>query len=264
MFPGVSRDYLMTPLTLSLIVGGFVGLASGYLGSLMVLRKMSLVGDALTHVALPGLAVGLIFHFNPFFGAFGALLLAIILIWLIEHRSKLSTETLVGIFFATSLSIGLLITPQPELLEALFGDISKTLLVETILAAILSVVAIITVHQIYNRLVLGTMSNDLASSVGIKTKKIDFIFLLIVALIVALGIKIVGSLLMGGLVIIPAAAGKNLSRNLTAYGGFSALFGLASATGGVYLASLLHFSPGPVVVLTSAAIFFLSLIFRKG
>lgn len=253
----------MNYLTLSLIVGGFVGLASGYLGSLMVLRKMSLVGDALTHVALPGLAIGLIFHFNPFFGAFGALLLAIVLIWLIENRSQLSTETLVGIFFATSLSIGLLITPEPELLEALFGDISKTLLLETVLAAILSILAIGIVHKIYNRLVLATMSNDLASSVGIHTKKIDFIFLLIVALIVALGIKIVGSLLMGGLVIIPAAAAKNLSRNLTAYGGLSALFGLLSGAGGVYLASLFHFSPGPIVVLTSSAIFFVSLIFKR-
>ncbi|MDP3730890.1 MAG: metal ABC transporter permease [bacterium] len=250
-------------LTLSVIVGGFIGLASGYLGSLMVLRKMALVGDALTHVALPGLAIGLLFGFNPFFGAFSALLLAIVLIWLIENRTKLSTETLVGIFFATSLSIGLLITPEPELLEALFGDISKTVLSEAIMASILSIVAIMAVHKIYNSLVLGTMSNDLASSVGIRTKKIDFIFLLIVALIVALGIKIVGSLLMGSLVIIPAAAAKNLARNLSSYAGLSALFGLASAIGGIYLSSLLNFSPGPIVVLSSAAIFFISLIFKK-
>lgn len=254
---------ITNPLFLSLIVGGFVGLASGYLGSLMVLRKMALVGDALTHVALPGLALGILYHFNPFFGAFGALLTAIILIWLIENRTKLSTETLVGIFFATSLAIGILITPQPELLEALFGDIAKTGLNETVFAMIVSLVAIVAVSQIYNRLVLGTISNDLASSVGIRTKKIDFIFLLIVALIVALGIKIVGSLLMGALVVIPAAAAKNLSRHLSIYSGFSALFGLLSAAGGVYLASLFHFSPGPIVVLTSSAIFFVSLIFNR-
>lgn len=250
-------------LILSLVVGAFVGLASGYLGSLMVLRRMSLVGDALTHVALPGLAIGLLFDFNPFFGAFGALFLAILLIWLIENRTKLSTETLVGIFFATSLSIGLLITPEPELLEALFGDISKTIPIEALIAAILSIIAMAIVRHIYQPLVLGTISNDLASSVGIRTKKIDFIFLLIVALIVALGIKIVGSLLMGSLVIIPAAAAKNLSQNLTAYGGLSAIFGLASALGGIYLSSLLNFSPGPIVVLSSAAIFFISLIFKK-
>src|SRR3989344_5401195 len=109
-----------------LIVSAFVGLASGYLGSLMVLRRMSLVGDALSHVALPGLALGLLFHFNPFLGAFGVLFLSIIFIWLIENKTKLPTETLVGIFFTLSLAIGLIITPEPELLEALFGDVSKT------------------------------------------------------------------------------------------------------------------------------------------
>lgn len=253
----------MDTLILSLIVSAFVGLASGYLGSLMVLRKMSLVGDALSHVALPGLALGLLWHFNPFFGAFGALILTVILIWLIENRTKLSTETLVGIFFTLSLAIGLIITPEPELLEALFGDISQTVLSETVLAVVFSAIVVAAVHKIYNRLVLSTISGDLANSVGIRTKKIDFIFLLIVALIVALGIKIVGTLLMGALVIIPAASAKNLARHLSAYGRLSAFFGLISAAGGVYLASLINFSPGPIVVLFSAAIFFISFFVKR-
>ncbi|MBI2676974.1 MAG: metal ABC transporter permease [Candidatus Yanofskybacteria bacterium] len=247
----------------SLIVGAFVGLASGYLGSLMVLRKMSLVGDALSHVALPGLALGLLFHFNPFLGAFAALFTSIVFIWLIENKTKLSTETLVGIFFTLSLAIGLIITPEPELLEALFGDISKTSALDVFTAITLSLTAIIVVHRIYNKLVLGTISDDLAKSVGVKTKRIDFIFLLIVALIVALGIKVVGTLLMGALVIIPAAASKNLSHNLSNYAGFSAFIGLVSSVVGIYFASIIKFSPGPLVVLVSASIFFISLIFKK-
>ena len=71
------------------IVGALVGLASGYLGSLMVLRRMSLVGDALSHVALPGLAIGLLFHFNPFLGAFSFLIIATVMIWIIENKTKL-------------------------------------------------------------------------------------------------------------------------------------------------------------------------------
>src|SRR5689334_11205585 len=112
-------------LYLVIISGIFVGLAAGYLGSFMVLRRMSLVGDALSHVALPGVALGILFHFNPFLGAFGTLFLGIVCIWLIEQKTKLSTESLVGMFFTVSLAIGLLITPEPELLEALFGDLSK-------------------------------------------------------------------------------------------------------------------------------------------
>ena len=252
-----------TDIIFSIITGAFVGLASGYLGSLMVLRKMSLVGDALSHVALPGLALGILFNFNPFFGAFAALFASIIFIWLIENKTKLSTETLVGIFFTLSLAIGLVITPEPELLEALFGDISKTSAPDAVIAVILSLVAIFVVRRVYNKLVLGTISDDLAKSVGVKTKKIDFVFLLIVALIVALGIKVVGTLLMGALVIIPAAASKNISRNLGSYAGLSALFGLLSSLAGIYLSSVVEFAPGPLVVLTSASLFFVSLIFKK-
>lgn len=253
----------MTNILPALIIGALVGIASGYLGSLMVLRKMSLVGDALSHVALPGLALGLLFHFNPFLGAFAALFLAIILIWLVETKTKLSTETLVGIFFTLSLAIGLLITPEPELLEALFGDISKTTATEAIYAAVFSIIALIAVHRIYKHIILATISEDLAKSTGIATRKTDFVFLLIVALIVALGIKVVGTLLMGSLVIIPAAASKNISGNLSVYGGLSALFGLISAVAGIYLASAANWAPGPMVVLVSSAIFFTSLAFKR-
>ncbi|MDO8495803.1 MAG: metal ABC transporter permease [bacterium] len=253
----------MSNLLSAISVGALVGLASGYLGSLMVLRRMSLVGDALSHVALPGLALGLMFSFNPFLGAFGALILATVLIWVIENQTKLPTETLVGIFFTLSLAIGLLITPEPELLEALFGDISKTGATEAILAGALSLVAILAGHHIYHKLILGTISEDLAKSVRIPTKKMDFIFLVLVSLIVALGIKVVGTLLMGALVIIPAAAAKNFSKNLRAYANFSALFGLASAVLGIIIAYFTSFPPGPMVVLASALIFFSTLFFKR-
>lgn len=246
-----------------LAVGALVGLSSGYLGSLMVLRRMSLVGDALSHVALPGLALGLMFHFNPFFGAFAALTAAIILIWLIEHKSHLPIETLVGIFFTLSLALGLLITPEPELLEALFGDITKTTFSEAILAGALAIAAFFIGQHVYQKLVLGTISDDLAKSVGVNTKKIDFIFLMLVALMVALGIKIVGTLLMGSLVIIPAAAAKNFSHNLVAYSGWSALLGAASALAGILLSFWSGLAPGPLVVIIGAACFFLSLVLKR-
>lgn len=243
-------------------VGALVGLVAGYLGSLMVLRRMSLVGDALSHVALPGLALGLLLHFNPFWGALATLVVAVILIWLIENKSKLPIETLVGIFFTLSLAIGLMLTPEPELLEALFGNISQISLVDIVLTVALSMVAIEVGRRIYQKLILGTISDDLAKSVGINTKKIDFLFLMLVALIVALGIKVVGTLLMGSLVIIPAATAKNLSQNLKSYSGLSAFFGLVSAVGGIFGSVFLGISPGPMVVLFGSALFFISLLIK--
>lgn len=249
-------------MELSLIVGIFVGAASGYLGSIMVLRRMALVGDALSHVALPGIGIALVYGFNPFLGAFAALAIGIVLIWQIERKTTIPTEALVGLIFAVSLAVGLLVTPEPELLEALFGDISNVSLFDGILAAALSAFIFIVMSFIKNKLVLGLVAPDLAKSQGIKVDTINFIFLALVAVVVALGVKVVGTLLMGALVIIPAVASKNLARNLGAYGLISLFLGIVSAVGGILLASLWGFPPGPLVVLVSAAIFLVSLIFR--
>ncbi|MEJ2495484.1 MAG: metal ABC transporter permease, partial [Ignavibacteriaceae bacterium] len=92
-------------LIFSLIVGISVGFAAGYLGSLMIIEKMALVGDALSHVALPGLALGVLFNFNPLVGAFAFLFVSAVMIWYLGRITKLSFETLVGALFTLSLAI---------------------------------------------------------------------------------------------------------------------------------------------------------------
>ena len=109
----------------TIIVALFIGAAAGYLGSAMVLKRMSLVGDALSHVALPGMALAMLYNMNPFIGAFVFLVFGILLVWKMEKSTKLPIENLVGIIFTASLAIGILITPEPELIEALFGDIAS-------------------------------------------------------------------------------------------------------------------------------------------
>ena len=104
----------------TIIVALFIGAAAGYLGSAMVLKRMSLVGDALSHVALPGMALAMLYNMNPFIGAFVFLVFGILLVWKMEKSTKLPIENLVGIIFTASLAIGILITPEPELIEALF------------------------------------------------------------------------------------------------------------------------------------------------
>src|SRR3989344_2695540 len=100
---------MTNPFYLQLITAVLIGIGAGYLGSFMVLRRMSLVGDALSHVALPGIALALLWNFNPFFGAFAALFIATISIWILEKRTELPSETLVGILFTLSLAVGLLL-----------------------------------------------------------------------------------------------------------------------------------------------------------
>lgn len=250
-------------LLLSLIVATFVGAAAGYLGSIMVLRRMALVGDALSHVALPGMGIALVFNYNPFLLAFTFLFAAVLIIWLLEGRTKIPVEALVGVLFTASLAIGILITPELELIEALFGDISKVNPTDGALAVFISILIFIIAGRIYNSLILGTISEDLAVASGIKLRKVNFVFLVLVALVVALGVKVVGTLLMGALVIISATAAKNLSRNITSYRTLSIFFGLISAPGGIFLARIFDLPPGPIVVLVSIFIFLISLFSKK-
>lgn len=244
-------------------VGVFVAAAAGYLGSFMVLKRMALVGDALSHVALPGLAVALTFGFSPMLGAAVALTLAVIGIWYLEKTSRVYPEALVGVFFTAALAIGVLITPEPDLLEALFGNIEKMTHVEGFFAIFFSLVIILVTYSIAKKIILGIISDELAKSMDISLENVNFFYLLLVGAIVALGIKFVGSLLMGALVIVPAASAKNISVGMRSYYLLSIFFGILSAVVGILLATYLNFSTGPVVVLTSIFIFLTTYIFKR-
>jgi ABC-type Mn2+/Zn2+ transport system permease subunit len=248
-------------LVFSLLTGLAVGFSAGYLGSLMVLEKMALVGDALSHVALPGLALGILFSFNPFLGAFAFLFVSAVVIWHIQRITKLSFETIVGAVFTLALAIGILLIRDLDALEAaLFGDITTVGLLDTALAAIISIIAISLTKVIYNRIVLTMISEELAISKGVNVARTNLLYLLLVSMVVAIGIKITGTLLVGFLVVVPAASAKNLSSNLLRYSVLSSIFGAISSSLGVLLSGYLSYltpppPPGPLVVLSGVLIF---------
>ena len=250
-------------LPLSLTIGVFVGLSAGYLGSLMVLKRMALVGDALSHVALPGLALGILFNFNPFIGAFAFLFGCALVVWHVERITRLSVDTIVGAMFTLALAVGILIIPQPDLLEALFGDITKVVLTDAVVAIVVGTFAVLVTWAVYKKLVLGMISEELATSSGINVQRTNLVYLLLVSLVVAIGIKIAGSLLVGFLVIVPAATAKNVSSNLLRYAVLSSTFGIISSCSGVILADSLALPSGPLVVLSGVVIFVATVIIRS-
>lgn len=249
-------------LVFSLVIGVFAGFAAGYLGSLMVLEKMALVGDAMSHVALPGIALGILFNFNPFLGGFAFLFGAAILIWYLGRVTRLSFETIVGAMFTLALAIGILIIPEPELLEALFGDVTKVDALDAVIAVIVSTAALFFTRIIYNRLVLSIISEELATSRGVNVTRTNLLYLLLVSLVVAVGIKIIGTLLVGFLVVVPAAAAKTLSNSLARYSLLSSVFGAGSSFSGILLASYLGLPAGPLIVLSGVTVFLISIVIR--
>lgn len=252
-----------TNLLLPLITAVFIAAAGGLLGSFAILKRMALAGDALSHVALPGLALALLLKINPFIGALGFLLLATFGIWILEYKSKVSVETLIGIFFTTSLALGTLFIPNLELIEALFGDISNLALNEAIFSILLSLILIILVFLVHKKMALNMLSHELAHSIGINSKRMELAFLLLFALGVALGIKFVGALLMGALIIIPAAAAKNVAKGLHGFMALSMIFGMAAAALGTYISFAFKLEPGPIFILISTMLFVLSFLWKK-
>lgn len=252
-----------TNLILILLTGALVGATSGYLGSFMVLKRMSLVGDALSHVALPGIAIALSFGINPILGALTALILATFGIWYLGEHSEVYPEALVGVFFTASLSLGLLLTPEPDLLEALFGNIDKIGMTDGVLTIIGSIIIFIATFIVSKKLLLGIVSEDMAKAQGINVSKINLIYLLLVALVVALGVKFLGTLLTGAMVIIPAVTAKNIAKSIAQFHLLAIIFGILSATIGIITARFFGISSGPAVVLTSVILFLLSYIFKN-
>ena len=255
--------FTLETLIFSLLIGATVGVSAGYLGSLMVLKKMALVGDAMSHVALPGLALGLLFHFPVFLGAFAVLFVSAVVIWYLGRVTRLSFESIVGAAFTLALAIGILmISDKLELLESLFGDITNVTILDTIAAVVISITAILLTKMIYKKLVLGMISEELAVSKGINVSQTDLLYLLLISLVVAAGIKIVGSLLVGFLVAVPAASAKNVSSNLLKYSVLSSILGAVSASSGVLLSNYLNVQSGPMVVISGITVFAVTVALR--
>jgi ABC-type Mn2+/Zn2+ transport system permease subunit len=249
----------------SLVLSIFVGIAAGYLGSLMVLEKMALVGDALSHVALPGLAIGITLGFYPYIGAFVFLFVSAIIIWHIQRTTKISFEALVGAMFTLALAIGILIYGNnlEALEEAFFGDISAVTWYTALAAIGVCISTVVVTKLIYNKLVLAMISEDLAVAKGIKVAQINLLYLFLVSIVVAISIQIVGTLLVGFLVIVPAIAAKTLSTRLGRYSMLSAVFGAVSGFAGVLIWGLFDFGlpfPGPMVVFVGITIFVAAII----
>lgn len=239
----------------ALVVGAFVGSAAGYLGSIMISRHMALVGDALSHVALPGLALGILFNFNPFIGAFAFLATVSVVTWYLQKSTSVPIDAIIGVLFVLALAVGILITPEVDLLEALFGDISTVTLPDAIVTAAVSVFVILVTRAIYARLVLSMISTELAVSSRVKVERVNLTYLLLVAMIVAIGIKEVGTLLVGAVVIVPAVAARTVSRSLRSYSLLSIALGASSALSGVSLSGFVGVPAGPLIVIIGALMF---------
>ena len=250
-------------LALSLISGIFIAGSAAYLGTLMLSRKMAVVAGPLGHLALPGAALAIVYGFSISLGAFPFVVLGILAIWLLEIRTKLAMEALTAIVFATGVATAFLFLPIDKAEAALVGDIAKVGIYETLASVILGTIVVVTINRSYSKIMLINIHEDVAKTEGVNVKLYNLVYLSAIAIIVALGVDLVGGLMTAAIVAIPAAAARNVSRTLGQFGVLSGLFGVISAAVGIIVSTLASLPAGPLVILTSAVIFMVTVVLAK-
>jgi len=248
---------------LSLALALAMAVAAGLVGCFAVMRRMTLASDAISHVALPGIGIALALHFHPVLGGLAALLFGTVLVWAVEHKTGIPTETVIGVVFSAALAVGSLLTSGEELIEALFGAPRVLGPAETILGLVGAALVIGFILRARDRLVIALVSPDLARTVGIDTTRMDLLFLLAFSLTVALGLRYLGVLLMGSLIIIPAATAKHLARSLTAMLLIAVSAAVLATLIGLSVAPVVHLEAGPLIIAVAAGLFFASLLVRQ-
>jgi zinc transport system permease protein len=247
----------------ALILSAAMAAAAGLVGCFAVMRRMALAGDALSHVALPGIGIALALHVHPVFGAVAMLFFGALIVWAIEDRSRLATETIIGVIFSAALAVGSLVTSGEDLIEALFGGAGNPSRLEAGFGLVAAAGVMLFVWRRKDALIVTLVSPDIARTVGINVQRLNLLYLEMFALTVALGLRYLGVLLMGSLIIIPAATAKRLSRNLNQMLVTAAIIAIGVTVVGSALASSLHRATGPLIVSLAAVGFFLSFLLRE-
>lgn len=240
-----------------------IGGVAGYIGSLMVTKRMALMAGALGHLTLPGVSLALIYGFDVSIGALLFLAVGIITIWILGKRTHLPLEALTAVVFSTSLAVAFLFLPQKEAFAVLIGDISHIPYSAIVVSIVISLVIFLIVYSIMPKLILSSISIDLATVEGYNVSMVTLTYLICIAIVVAMGVRIVGGLMTAALVSIPACASSNFSKNLSTYTFLSLAIGIISSICGIIMSILTGIAAGPLIIIISGIIFVISLFFKK-
>jgi len=261
-------EFLQSEIFKIFLVGTSIGLTAAMLGVFVILRKFSYFPDALAHAALAGIALGLLAGINVVWGAAVFALLMALSITRLERKKILGLDTIIVIFFSTALALAVIVAEflhvsEDDLMGYLFGDISKITNETLFLALGVAIFTILILVFKFKNWTLISFHEDLAATEGVKVGRENYLFMLLLALFVAVSLRVVGTVLIGPLLVIPAAAANNASRGFKGVFILAIIFGLLSVILGIATSIAFHISAGPTIVLISTAIFLLSLLRRK-
>jgi ABC-type Mn2+/Zn2+ transport system permease subunit len=267
-------DLLVTPFSTNsfmlqaLIAGILVSVACAIAGTFVILRGLAFIGDALAHGVLPGIAIAILVGFPGIIGAAIGSIFMIGGITLITQRSRLSSDTAIGLLFVGMLSLGVVIVSRSssfsgDLTRILFGEIlgitTQAILIQFIATIIIAAVAVFCARPF----LLLSFDPEQAEVAGFSVRIYHNIMLFMVAATVIISFQTVGTLLVFGMLIAPAGAGALIARRIEVMMAWAILFGVLSTYSGLLISYHFDLAAGASIILVTVAIFFVVFIVQN-
>lgn len=260
LFTGFMLNALLAVLMSSVLFGA--------IGTMAVDNRMAFFSDALGHSAATGIALGVMFGVeNELISLIAFGIVMALIINKVRTSGTASTDTVISVFASASIAVGLMLLSKYQSASKysayLVGDILSVTKSELIFLFISMIVILSLWGIIYNRLMLVSINRTFASSRGIKTSLYENLFCAVIAVVVMLSIRWVGILLINSLLILPAAAARNVSRNVRQYHLFSIIIALVSSVSGLIMSWYMGVSSSASIVVVLTVMFIITFIFRK-
>jgi zinc transport system permease protein len=250
------------------LAGSFVALSCALLGVFLVLRKMSLIGEGLSHFSFGAIAFGLFLGIYPFYVAVPLVLIGSVLILKISEKAKVYGDASIGMVSVVGIASAVILASlskgfNVDLFSYLFGSILAIRNSEVVYSIILSLFVLIILYFYYWDLFSATFDEEYAKTTGVKTEKINLILTMLTALTVIMSVKVVGVMLVSALIIFPATSALQISKNFKSAILFSGIFAVLSVVLGISFSYFSDLPAGATIVMFNAVIFFFCFLYKK-
>ncbi|HTN68833.1 MAG TPA: metal ABC transporter permease [Dysgonamonadaceae bacterium] len=249
----------------ALITSIVVGIICGVIGSFIILRGMALMGDAISHAILPGVAISYILGINYFYGAVVVGVLTALGIGVISEKSRIKSDAAIGIVFSAAFALGIILITKAEsaidLTQILFGNVLYVRTMDMWLTIIVGCILLLVVILFFKELLISSFDETMAKVYGLKTRFIHYGIMVLLTLVTVASLQTVGIILVVSLLITPASTAYLLTNRLSVMVVLSSVFGALSSIIGIYFSYIHNLPSGPVIALAATLIFLIALIF---
>lgn len=234
------------------------------LGTIIVNNRMAFFSDALGHGAFTGIAIGTaIGIISPMWSAVVFSIAFSVLITIAKNKTRSSTDTVIGVFSSAAIALGLVIINASKYSSLFIGDLLSISSEEVGVLFVLAILVIVLWIVFYNKVLLVSLNQSLARSRGINTLAVEMILTSLIAVVVTICIQWVGLLIINSLLVLPAAAARNVSTNAKQYNLIALIVSIVSGVVGLILSYYFDMATGATIVIVSAVIYFITLALRK-